>query len=269
MPGTSIKIKIPQEMVVFYEKLKKIQNRYSSDCNFKVIEYNKADSSRKEDYPEPLVELYKPVFESDRLYEACMEISSLVSANRPEVKNDVDRIAALPRATLRGVIEAAITGNLNYFPDITDDLNINTYILKFIAANTAKPFLGAFAQTVSEEVRTGSWSKSCCPVCGNRPSIGKLAREDGKRHLRCSLCDTEWVYKRLACYNCGNEEHDTLTFLMIEEIPGCQIDVCEVCKSYLKVVDDRSGFNYDWDTADVQTVYLDVIARQKGYSNGI
>jgi FdhE protein len=93
--------------------------------------------------------------------------------------------------------------------------------------------------------------------------------EDGKRHLRCSLCDTEWVYKRLACYNCGNEDHDTLSFLMVEEIPGYQIDVCEVCKSYLKVIEDRTGFYRDWDMVDVQTVYLDVIARQKGYSNDI
>lgn len=269
MPGTTSKIQIPQEMLEFYGKLKKIQDKYGAGCHFRFNECKEADRSRIEDYREPLIQLYQPSFDSDRLYEAFMEISLLVSTNRSEAKNNVDRIAALPQAVLRGVLEAAVTGNPDHFPDKTGNPDLNTYILKFIVANTVKPFLRAFAQTVSEENRTGSWSESFCPVCGNRPYIGRLAKEDGKRYLRCSLCDTEWGYKRLACCNCGNEDHNTLSFLMIEETPGYQIDVCEVCKSYLKIIDDRTGFSRDQDLSDVQTIYLDLIARQKGYSNDI
>jgi FdhE protein len=142
-------------------------------------------------------------------------------------------------------------------------------ILKFIVTNTIKPFLSQVAQQMGKEKWGGSWGKNICPVCGNRPNIGRLAKEDGKRHLRCSLCETEWLYKRLVCYNCGNEDHHTLSFLLVEEIPGYQIDVCEVCKQYLKIIDERAGFHADLQLIDVRTLYLDLIAWQQGYNNDL
>jgi len=81
------------------------------------------------------------------------------------------------------------------------------------------------------------------------------------------MCETEWLYKRLICYNCGNEDHRTLSLLLVEETPGYQLDVCEVCKSYLKIVDEKSVSQRDMRTADIRTIYLDVIAYQKGYTN--
>ena len=267
MPGTSSKIQIPEEMLEFYGKLKQVQDKYSGNCDVAVKEDWDAGRSGNNDCRMPLIRLYEPRFQSERLYQACMEIAALVSECRPEVKNDIDRITGIPQNTLRGVIEAAVTGNLENFPENVDAHGLNMYILKFIVANTVKPFLRAFAQTVSEEVMTGSWGESFCPVCGNKPYIGRLAKEDGKRYLRCSLCDTEWGYKRLACHNCGNEDHNSLSFLLVEETPGYLIDVCEVCKSYLKIIDERISFNRGLDMADVQTIHLDLIARQKGYSN--
>lgn len=267
MPGISSKILIPREMLAFNEELKKIQETYSAGRYFTLKEGQKTDRSRKEDYRVPFTQLYQPCFELDRLYQALIEISSLVSKHRPEVKTEVERILALPQSTLKGVLEAVVNGNLDTSLTVSETQDLNTYILKFIVLNTIKPFLKAFAGTISGKARVDLWGESFCPICGNRPYIGRLAKEDGKRHLRCSLCDTEWLYKRLACYNCGNENHDSLSFLLVEETPGYQIDVCEVCKSYLKVIDERTSFDPEFAWDDVHTVYLDLIAQQKGYSN--
>lgn len=47
-----------------------------------------------------------------------------------------------------------------------------------------------------------------CPSCGSKPVAGVMRGEgDGaKRALICSLCATEWPYRRLICANCGEEQ---------------------------------------------------------------
>jgi len=46
---------------------------------------------------------------------------------------------------------------------------------------------------------------STCPFCNARPVAGVLRGEGdgGKRWLLCSLCSTEWQYRRVLCPNCG------------------------------------------------------------------
>ena len=47
-----------------------------------------------------------------------------------------------------------------------------------------------------------------CPFCGEKPVAAVLRPEGdgGKRFLLCSLCFTEWEFRRLLCPNCGEED---------------------------------------------------------------
>jgi len=47
-----------------------------------------------------------------------------------------------------------------------------------------------------------------CPLCGSKPQVGALRPEGdgGKRSLICSLCGTEWAYRRIVCPACGEED---------------------------------------------------------------
>jgi FdhE protein len=99
--------------------------------------------------------------------------------------------------------------------------------------------------------------------------MAKLRREDGKRILECSLCNTQWVFKRLRCPFCGNEDADTLGFFFVEEATY-RVDKCDKCKRYIKTVDERKkpeGGLRALLVEDVATLYLDMLAAKEGYQS--
>src|SRR5215470_15008204 len=58
-----------------------------------------------------------------------------------------------------------------------------------------------------------------CPFCGSKPQVAVLRPEgDGaKRFLLCSLCSTEWMFRRLLCPNCGEENKEKLPVFSAQE----------------------------------------------------
>jgi len=83
----------------------------------------------------------------------------------------------------------------------------------------------------------------------------------------CRYCETEWLFKLLACPWCNNEDHRSLAFLQIEDTPGYALHVCEQCRGYLKVVDEKNGGFCQMPAVEITTIYLDILARQQGYYN--
>ena len=53
----------------------------------------------------------------------------------------------------------------------------------------------------------------------------------------CSLCGTEWIYRRIVCPNCGEADKDRLPIYKAEEIGHVRVEACDSCHSYLKSVD--------------------------------
>ena len=51
-----------------------------------------------------------------------------------------------------------------------------------------------------------------CPFCGAKPAVAVRRGEGdgGKRSLVCSLCSTEWAFRRILCPNCGEEDKEKL-----------------------------------------------------------
>lgn len=83
-----------------------------------------------------------------------------------------------------------------------------------------------------------------CPFCGERPQVAVLRGEGegGKRSLVCSLCATEWDYRRLLCPNCGEETERKLPVYVAEEFPHVRVEACDTCRTYIKAVDlTRNG----------------------------
>jgi FdhE protein len=78
-----------------------------------------------------------------------------------------------------------------------------------------------------------------CPFCGERPQVAVLRGEGdgGKRSLVCSLCATEWDFRRLLCPNCGEETERNLPVYVAEEFPHVRIEACDTCRTYIKSVD--------------------------------
>lgn len=107
------------------------------------------------------------------------------------------------------------------------------------------------------------WRRNYCPVCGRRPVLAQLRKEqDGKaRFLSCDGCHTIWPYARIGCVYCGNEDLKKMHILEPEGEPSMRIDVCDVCHSYLKTYIEEGAeavYLNDW-----ATLHLDFLGEEK------
>jgi FdhE protein len=87
-------------------------------------------------------------------------------------------------------------------------------------------------------------AQAACPFCGQKPVLAVLRGEgDGaKRSLLCSLCATEWEYRRILCPNCMEEDKDRLPVYAAAEFPHLRVEACDACRTYVKAVDlSRNG----------------------------
>ena len=78
-----------------------------------------------------------------------------------------------------------------------------------------------------------------CPACASKPQLAVIRPEGdgGKRMLLCSLCQSEWQFRRILCPVCGEENHEKLPRYTAEGIPAVRVEGCDTCKRYLKSVD--------------------------------
>ena len=112
-----------------------------------------------------------------------------------------------------------------------------------------------------------NYSQTSCPLCGSRPQFAVLRPEGdgGKRHLACSLCLTEWEYRRIICPVCEEMDPTKLPRYSAEEPMAVRVDACETCKSYLKSFDMTLDGLLVPDVEEIATVPLDVWAAEHGY----
>jgi len=140
-------------------------------------------------------------------------------------------------------------------------------LLKFFVEESLRPSLEFVTGLYGERITKMGWNDGYCPVCGRMPKIGRLVDAEGKRHLFCSQCGFEWRFRRVKCPFCGNEEQQSLSYFTVEGDERYRIDVCDVCKRYIKTVDFRSaGEEAILDVEDVATLHLDMLAHEEGYN---
>jgi FdhE protein len=107
-----------------------------------------------------------------------------------------------------------------------------------------------------------------CPFCGEKPVAAVLRPEGdgGKRFLLCSLCFTEWEFRRLLCPHCGEEDKDKLPVYTAEEFPHVRVEACDTCKVYLKSVDlTKNGLAVP-EVDELASIALDLWASEHGYT---
>lgn len=112
-----------------------------------------------------------------------------------------------------------------------------------------------------------NYSQPLCPFCGSRPQFAVLRPEGdgGKRHLACSLCLTEWEYRRIICPVCEEMDPTKLPRYCAEEPMAVRVDACDTCKAYLKSFDMTLDGLLVPDVEEIETVALDMWAVEHGY----
>jgi FdhE protein len=106
-----------------------------------------------------------------------------------------------------------------------------------------------------------------CPLCSSKPQLGVLRPEgDGaRRSLVCSLCLTEWIYRRLICPACGEERDPRLPVYLTEQFDYISVEACDTCKTYLKTVNLTKNGRAVPVVDELAAVPLTLWAEQQGY----
>jgi len=136
---------------------------------------------------------------------------------------------------------------------------------KFYARALLQPFAEALASRGSPDTQS---TASRCPFCSALPVAGVLRGEgDGaKRSLLCSLCGTEWQYRRVVCPNCGEENKDQLPVYHAEGLDYVRVDACDVCRTYIKSVDLTKNGHAVPAVDEMATLTLTLWAEENGYA---
>lgn len=101
-----------------------------------------------------------------------------------------------------------------------------------------RPLLTVYANELLPLVTQESWYRTYCPVCGGSPDFAFLDKERGARWLLCSRCDAQWLFYRLVCPYCGNQDQKTLAYFA-DDKSLYRLYVCEKCRGYVKAIDLR------------------------------
>lgn len=234
------------------------------------------ETKRRAEGGNPLLDIQRLKTERKLLSEFFDDLLSLLKTNEFFSREEVNKlIASKEKIDPVELVQPVLSGDLPSFKTHSDRLGVEADLLSFVGLNLSQGVAELYAEKLKHKVDQESWVKGNCPVCGSYPAIERLMRDDGKRMLRCSLCGTEWYFKRIMCPFCSNEDHDSLRFFVVEEESasektGFRVDVCDKCKIYIKTLDERKlpeTEKPDLYLENLNTIYLDILAQKDGYDS--
>lgn len=166
---------------------------------------------------------------------------------------------------LESVIKSIMNENYQTLGDIIEKNQLNEGMIWFLGwtalSYVLKPYLPELQKWEEEQ----TWGKEYCPTCGALPNMAQLKRSNKgrKRHLVCGCCRTQWVYKRMGCPYCKNEDPELLRIMEIDEEEDIRADVCNSCNSYIKVYTNKG--EEEAALLDWMTLHLDILLKERGY----
>lgn len=112
-------------------------------------------------------------------------------------------------------------------------------------------------------------AKGRCPACGGSPWIA--ARREGsltegaRRMLGCALCGGEWLFERILCPACFEEDPRKLPSFRDDRHPTVRIEACETCRRYVKSIDLSEDARPIPEVDDLVSIAMDLWAAEQGY----
>lgn len=109
-----------------------------------------------------------------------------------------------------------------------------------------------------------------CPACGGLPQMAVLRPEGegASRSLVCSFCLREWMFRRVICPWCGEEDKEKLPRFSSadgEQSDYVHVEACDTCMRYMKAVDlSKNGLAVPL-VDEAAWAVLDVWATGRGY----
>lgn len=268
-----IPVELPEGYVDFYKELESWQNekqiRLKNECDFKKYDVLALLAANKK----PLLR-QKPLNIPTGLYqEFFIELCSFVARLRPETAKSMDSmISKSEQLDFEQIGQEILADESAYLTEKSLELEVPEDLLLFTLDHALRPFLRLFAQAYQLELAQDefqSWEfPAICPICGSKSHFSRLRAQDGRRFMFCDRCFSEWEARYLQCVHCRNDEPSSIKYLSIEGDDAYRLYTCDKCKGYLKTFDGRSsGRDVDLFIANIETIYLDLLAKEKGFTN--
>ncbi|MEQ6388528.1 formate dehydrogenase accessory protein FdhE [Bacillaceae bacterium S4-13-58] len=257
---------VSEEYIELQKKLLDVQKRIEEQ-----IDQEHLTVLVEEPFKIPHLPLYTQVaFNVDRnIYlEAFKGILGVMLESQPSLQNDASIFGKIMDANLANQwIEEALSMNEYYFVSWAEENKVQSWLPYFMAEQALRPFMRVLAKLYETQIKDVAKTAKHCPCCGEPVRLAQLEQK-GKKFLVCPRCYAKWQEKRLSCSHCGNDDHQKLKYLSVERQKEAQIQVCNECNGYIKVI-DTSAYIQKPEPAllDILTIHLDYIAQEKGYGD--
>ncbi len=133
----------------------------------------------------------------------------------------------------------------------------------------ARACLQPLAELLQLQLPTDSnYGQSSCPACGGLAQLSVLRPEGegASRWLSCSFCLREWLFRRVICPWCAEENKEKLPRYSPDEYAHAHVEACDTCKRYLKSVDMTIDGHAVPLIDEAALAVLDVWASEHGYT---
>lgn len=260
------------EILAFYENIFLAQEAKKGQVHLEPIQISEELLSVKREGGFPLIN--KADFRVDikvsetLLREICHlapEANEMLAEAGPKIMDALDK-GSLEASTLFSKI---LREDDTYFEKAAQKLEIDNKALAFFAYSSIEPCLSLCAEQLATYLKDRPWEKGYCPICGSPPALAML-RNEGERSLLCSFCNHQWRTQRIYCPFCDNKDHKTLHYFFSEEEKDYRVDVCDLCKKYIKTIDTRKMKRPVLPLVEqISTLHLDILAQEQGLESGI
>ncbi len=256
------------ELVDFYRKLLGIQSRVMQRVGLPKAGLSSEAISHRLEQGLPLIEFDKLDLDWSLVQTTFVKVTSAF-AKYPKLFGPLPKSLAETGEHPRHLKEAVRAWyEMTRLPGAVLPDGISERLLEDIIQATLKPFLVGYSRALLSSVNQERWRRGYCPICGGSPDFAFLGKEYGARSLLCSRCDAEWLFQRLECPYCGNQNQNTLAYFTDDD-QLYRLYVCEQCKQYLKAIDLRQAKEEVVIPAErLFTLGLDAQAREYGYGSG-
>ena len=252
-------------LLEFYRELLQIQSRTQKRIGTPEPGLSRKAISQRIEKGQPLIGFDELALDWALVRDVFVEITAAF-ASYPQLFGETPERLRKPgagRLLTKKAVKAWFTGK-ELPPMLLDGISEN--LIQSIIQATLQPFLASYAQALIGSVDQKFWRRGYCPICGGSPDLAFLEKEYGARWLLCSRCDSKWLFQRLECPYCGNQEQKTLAFFT-DDTELYRLYVCEQCKCYLKAIDLRkTESEVPLPLERFYTLDLDLQAKEYGYS---
>ncbi len=255
------------ELLDFYEKL--VREQHAAASSLELTPFNEALLRDRIGREKPLVsreEFPLDLRSTEALFRA---VCRLAKERGPAVRaaaEEIESALASGGLDLQDLLRGTVAEE-GYPFAAADQLALDPELLNTLTEASVRPSIQAWAKTLGSLVDNDRWLKSSCPVCGSEPKFAELRGQElaASRYLHCGFCGWAWPARRLGCPFCDNTDHNRLQTLIVENHLPCKLEVCEVCRRYLKLVDNKEFIGLIPEVEVLASPHLDLAAMDRGY----